>query len=436
MSMRRQSAKRGPGSQSGSSAGVGRRGSGARNGGRGVRRDDGGQESLAAQALAAALRFDAPADVVMRRFFAANPQMGRGDRARVAEQVFDVLRNRRLYAHLAQSRGGPVPATLLAISAESATLELAGLSPEVRFSLPDWLYQRLSARLDAGELETLGAAMLQAAPLDLRANLLKGSRDEAIRSLRAESIECVPLPLAPCAIRVRGKPALERTAAFRDGLVEVQDAGSQLIAELVAPRRGQTVIDFCAGAGGKTLALAAALRGSGQVFACDVSSARLQRLRPRLARSGASNVQPFGIDSEADPKLARLEGRADAVLVDAPCSGTGTLRRNPDLKWRQPESAIDELIAKQRSILTAAARLVRPGGALVYATCSLLDEENDQIRRWFESSNPEWTVEPAAELLQRRGAALEPVLDQDCLRLRPDTHDVDAFYAVRWIRPR
>ncbi|MEK9719949.1 MAG: RsmB/NOP family class I SAM-dependent RNA methyltransferase, partial [Quisquiliibacterium sp.] len=173
---------------------------------------------------------------------------------------------------------------------------------------------------------------------------------------------------------------------------------------------------------------------TGQVFACDVSSARLQRLRPRLARSGASNVQPFGIDNQADLKLERLQGRADAVLVDAPCSGTGTLRRNPDLKWRQSESAIGELVAKQRSILAAAARLVRPKGALVYATCSLLDEENDQIRSWFETEHPGWQLDPAADLLTRRGALLEPLLDADCLRLRPDTHDVDAFYAVRWIR--
>ncbi len=436
MSSRQRAGKQTPGFSASTGRGTGRRVSGHRSSGRGAPRADGGQESLAAQALAAALRFDAPADVVLRRFFTAHPQMGRGDRARVAEQVFDVLRNRRLYAHLAQSRGGPVPATLLAISAESACLDLAGLSPPVRLSLPDWLYQRLALSLGADGLEALGAAMLRGAPLDLRANLLKASRDEVVQALRAEGIDCAPLPLAPHAIRVQGKPALERTAAFRDGLVEVQDAGSQLIAELVAPRRGQTVIDFCAGAGGKTLALAAALRGSGQVFACDVSSARLQRLRPRLARSGASNVQPFGIDSELDPKLTRLEGRADAVLVDAPCSGTGTLRRNPDLKWRQPESAIGELVAKQRSILAAAARLVRPGGALIYATCSLLEEENDQIRRWFEAVNPEWKVEPATELLQRRGAALDPVLEQDCLRLRPDTHDVDAFYAVRWIRPR
>jgi 16S rRNA (cytosine967-C5)-methyltransferase len=289
--------------------------------------------------------------------------------------------------------------------------------------------------MSQAQVEALGVAMLEPAPLDLRANLLRADRDSAIAALRAQGIECEPSALAPTGIRVAGKPALERTAAFRDGLVEVQDCGSQLVAELVAPRRGQTVIDFCAGAGGKTLALAALLRGSGQVFACDVSTARLQRLRPRLARSGATNVQPFGIDSEADPKLVRMEGKADAVLVDAPCSGTGTLRRNPDLKWRQDESDITELVAKQRAILAAAARLVRPGGVLVYATCSLLDEENGEVRRWFEESHPGWEVDPAAAVLARRAVDLSPLLDDECLVLRPDTHDADAFFAVRWVRP-
>jgi len=394
-----------------------------------------GASALAEQALAGVLAFDAPADAVLRRFFAAHPQMGRRDRAEVAERVFDVLRNRRLYAHLAQSASGTLPARLLAISRASAEIDVTGLAPAVRLSLPDWLYARLAHGLAPDALEALAAAMLRPAPLELRANLLKTDRDGAIAALRAEGIECAASPLAPTGIRVRGKPALERSAAFRDGLVEVQDCGSQLVAELVAPRRGQSVVDFCAGAGGKTLALAALLRGSGQVFACDVSVARLQRLRPRLARSGATNVQPFGIDSEADPKLERLEGKADAVLVDAPCSGTGTLRRNPDLKWRQSEAAIAELAAKQRAILAAAARLVRPGGALVYATCSLLDEENGQVRAWFEQSHPGWAVDPAVPLLARRGADPAPVLDEHCLVLRPDTHDVDAFYAVRWLRP-
>lgn len=400
------------------------------------RRDRSEPAGLAERALARVLEFDAPADAILRRFFAAHPQMGRRDRADVAERVFDVLRNRRLYAHLAQSGSGPLAARMIALSRQRAGDVGGAATPAVRLSLPDWLYERLARQFPAAQLESLGAALLEPAPLDLRVNLLRTDRDAAIEALRAQGIACEPCALAPTGIRVSGKPALERTAAFRDGLVEVQDCGSQLVAELVAPRRGQTVVDFCAGAGGKTLALAALLRGSGQVFACDVSVARLQRLRPRLARSGATNVQPFGIDSEADPKLARLEERADAVLVDAPCSGTGTLRRNPDLKWRQSEADVAELVAKQRAILAAAARLVRPGGVLVYATCSLLDEENGGVRRWFEQAHAGWEPEPAAPLLARRGACLEPLLDEACLVLRPDTHGADGFFAVRWVRRR
>jgi 16S rRNA (cytosine967-C5)-methyltransferase len=390
---------------------------------------------LAERALDAVLAFEAPADAVLRRFFAEHREMGQRDRAAVAESVFDVLRNRRLYAYLAQAGSGPMAARLLAISRARAGIDAAPLPPEVRYSLPDWLHARLGARLAPDALVSLAEALLRPAPLDLRANLLKGDRDAALAQLRAEGIAATPCAIAPLALRIEGRPALERTEAFRSGLVEVQDAGSQLVAHLVAPRRGQTIVDFCAGAGGKTLALAALLRGTGQVFACDVSPARLQRLRPRLARSGATNVQPFGIDSERDPKLERLAGRADAVLVDAPCSGTGTLRRNPDIKWRFQERDLAPLVGTQRAILAAAARLVRPGGVLVYATCSLLLEENEDVRTAFERDHPGWRAQDAGEVLARQGAVIEPAPAGDALQLWPDRHDTDAFYAVRWRRP-
>jgi 16S rRNA (cytosine967-C5)-methyltransferase len=176
-------------------------------------------------------------------------------------------------------------------------------------------------------------------------------------------------------------------------------------------------VDFCAGAGGKTLALAAAMRSTGQIYACDVSPARLQRMKPRLSRSGASNVQPFGIDSERDPKLKRLRGRADLVLVDAPCSGTGTLRRNPELKWRMHPEALDELGARQRAILDAASLLVKPGGALVYATCSLLWRENEAIVEAFSAAHPTFG---------------KPQL----MRIRPDRDASDGFFAARWTLPK
>ena len=241
----------------------------------------------------------------------------------------------------------------------------------------------------------------------------------------------------PGAIQLAGHPALERSAAFADGAFEVQDAGSQLLALLVGARRGQKVIDLCAGAGGKTLALAAAMNSLGQVFACDVSISRLQRLRPRLTRSGATNVQPFAIDSLADPKLERLAGRADAVLVDAPCTGTGTLRRNPDLKWRFGPDDLLRLRDEQQAILRAAARLVTPGGVLVYATCSLLAEENEHQAEWFERLHPEFVREDAAGVLTAAGARLPAdAFRGGALACLPHRHGTDAFFGVRWRRPK
>jgi 16S rRNA (cytosine967-C5)-methyltransferase len=317
-------------------------------------------------------------------------------------------------------------------------IDPASLPFATRYSLPDWLAEVLAERRDA---EQLAAALLAPAPLDLRANALKADRDSAAASLAADGIKAQPLALVPTALRVEGKPALESSRAFLDGLVEVQDVGSQLLAMLVGARRGQTVVDLCAGAGGKTLALAAAMRSTGQVFACDVSAARLLRLRPRLQRAGATNVQPMGIDSEHDPKLERLAARADAVLVDAPCSGTGTLRRNPDLKWRTDPRTLGRLQSQQQSILAAAARLVKPGGTLVYATCSLLPVENEHQAEAFEAAHPVFVRESARELLLAQGAGLAADPDHEgseadsgFLRLLPHRDGSDAFFAVRWRR--
>jgi 16S rRNA (cytosine967-C5)-methyltransferase len=397
------------------------------------------------KAVTEVLRLDRPADAVLRTFFKANAKLGRRDRSTVAETVFDVLRHRRRYAHQAQSMRGPLARRLMwlslarrhgeavlpslhAVGDDDAALRRAvavdpgGLPQPVRLSLPDWLYETLLAQAGAespeaahATLERLGLALLEAAPLDLRANLLKTDRDTLRATFAAAGIESMPVADCATALRVHGKPALERLASFERGEFEVQDAGSQRLVEFAGPRRGQTVVDFCAGAGGKTLAIAAAMRSSGQVYACDVSAARLSRLKPRLSRSGATNVQPFGIDSEEDPKLRRLAGRADLVLVDSPCSGTGTLRRNPELKWRMMPEAIVELNARQASILQAAARLVKRGGALVYATCSLLASENEAVVATFCERHPGFS---------------EPVF----LRLRPDIDHCDGFFAARWVR--
>jgi 16S rRNA (cytosine967-C5)-methyltransferase len=207
----------------------------------------------------------------------------------------------------------------------------------------------------------------------------------------------------------------------------VQDEGSQVLAQLLGARRGEMVVDFCAGAGGKTLAIGAIMRNTGRLYAFDVSEKRLTKLKPRLARSGLSNVHPVVIAHERDAKVKRLAGKIDRVLVDAPCSGMGTLRRNPDVKWRQQPEGIAELTEKQASILDGAARLVKFGGRLVYATCSLLDEENDGIVQGFLASHPDFELVPMHKVLAEQRISLEM---GDYLKMLPHKHGTDGFFAA------
>ena len=211
----------------------------------------------------------------------------------------------------------------------------------------------------------------------------------------------------------------------------MQDEGSQLLCYLLGPKRSEMVVDFCAGAGGKTLGLGMLMRSTGRLYAFDISTSRLTKLKPRLARSGLSNVHPQHIDSERDPRIGRLVGKIDRVLIDAPCSGMGTLRRNPDLKWRQTAAGVDELAAKQTRILESAARLLKPGGQLVYATCSILAEENERVVEDFLSRHPEFKVVPAVAELVRRDIALPENADAGpYLKLAPDSHQTDGFFAA------
>ena len=242
--------------------------------------------------------------------------------------------------------------------------------------------------------------------------------------------------MCPLAIRLRYKPALAKSPLFLGGAFEVQDEGSQLLGFLLEPKRGEMVVDFCAGAGGKTLLLGALMRNTGRLYAFDVSDKRLANLKPRLARSGLSNVHPGRIEHERDQKIKRLAGKADRVLVDAPCSGLGTLRRNPDLKWRQTAQGIEEMRTKQLAILTSAARLVKPGGRLVYSTCSLLEAENEAIAAAFEADHgSDFTPLDAGEALakaqvQRAGELVRGPY----LRLWPHRHGTDGFFAAAWQR--
>lgn len=399
--------------------------------------------------LADVLKFTGPADAVTSRFFREHPKLGHTERGVIAEAVFAVLRRRMEFAHLAESGTGS-PARRLALlglmatagrtavrpfvsDAEASWLEHvskidpASLPQRVQLNLPEWIMKALEQRFEPAELAQLAAALNYPAPLDLRANPIKASRDELLRALADAGIEAGETPFAPFGVRVTGKPALSKLDAFKNGWFEVQDEGSQLLCSLVAPRRGEMVVDFCAGAGGKTLALGAMMRSSGRLYAFDVSDRRLAKLKPRLARSGLSNVNPVLIDSEHDSKIKRLVGKIDRVLVDAPCSGLGTLRRNPDLKWRQTPESVAELAPKQLSILTSAARLLKRGGRLVYATCSILDAENEVVVKQFLDAHPEFELVSARDVLAEQRIGLDT---GECLKLWPHRHATDGFFAA------
>ncbi len=404
-----------------------------------------------ATALAALLEFKHPADAVLSRYLRAHPVLGQQDRAFIAETVFAVLRRLRLLESLAEGRD-PRRLVLAALTRlrglSLRELDAALKSRErdwiaqlkarsqddslgVRCDFPDWLLTRLQRQYGEAELLALAQSLQNSAPLDLRVNLMKAEREAVLARLAAEGIAARATPYSPVGVRLEGKPQINRHALFLEGAIEIQDEGSQLLCQLLAPRRGEMVADFCAGAGGKTLALGAMMRSSGRLYAFDISEKRLANLKPRLARSGLSNVHPQWIASETDARLKRLAGKLDRVLVDAPCTGLGTLRRNPDLKWRQDERTLAERRAKQDVILAAASRLVKPGGVLLYATCSLLDAENTEVVQSFLSTHAQFELRPANAALAQQRIALDT---GEYLRLAPHLHGTDGFFAALLVR--
>ena len=399
--------------------------------------------------LSELLRSTFPADLVVSRYFRQNRELGHSDRGFVAETVYAVLRRKRslsarcmddvtsrrlLLATLACVHGMNRRELDVVLSevegkwlAQAKAVKLEDLPPAVRLDLPDWLYDVLATQFDTAELEKLAAGLNQSAPLDLRVNVLKAERAEVLGRLNADGLSAEACRYSPIGIRLAGKPSISRHPLFLDGSFEVQDEGSQLLGFLLQPKRGEMVADFCAGAGGKTLLLGALMRSQGRLYAFDVAEKRLAKLKPRLARSGLSNVHPLRIESENDIKIKRLAGKLDRVLVDAPCSGLGTLRRNPDLKWRQTPESVAELTTKQAAILHAASVLVKKGGRLVYATCSLLDAENETVVSQFLAKHPEFVALSAEEVLNKQDIRIEC---GERLRLLPHRHGTDGFFAA------
>ncbi len=409
------------------------------------------QFSALAQALEIVLPALMPADTALHQFFRNNPDLGMQDRAFVAEGVYATLRRFELVKTLAPLTAPRRMALAMLLRVQGrSTRELQALcqgeetewlatvkaqqvvdSLSIQSDLPQWVVDKLSAHATPEQVVALGRSMQSQAPLDLRVNTLCANREGVLEALKIAGISAKATPWSPMGIRVEGRPSINRLSIFAAGQVEVQDEGSQLLGFLVAPRRGEMVVDFCAGAGGKTLLLGALMNNQGRIYAFDVSSRRLDNLKPRLKRSGLSNLNPVLITSENDARVKRLAGKIDRVLVDAPCSGLGTLRRNPDLKLRMSAASVAELVIKQASILNAAATLVKPGGRLVYATCSLLAEENDEQADRFGAEHPQFKSLHVGEILKQQHIPLEM---GERLHLSPQMQCTDGFFAAVWQR--
>lgn len=308
---------------------------------------------------------------------------------------------------------------------EGHTLEHPDMPPAVKHSVPDWIMPRLQRRFGA-DLDLELAAMLRAAPLDVRVNTLKTTRDAASALLQSIGLRNQPTPYSPLGLRLSPNSYVNNTAPHGEGLIEPQDEGSQLAAQLVDAKGKKFVVDFCAGAGGKTLVLGAAMNNSGRLVAMDVSEGRLAQAKLRLRRAGVHNAECRALDGKW---IKRHAEKAERVLVDAPCTGTGTWRRKPDAKWRLSQQDLDELVPRQAEILDRAVRLVQPGGWLVYVTCSVLVEENEDQVAAFLQRHRGFTVLPVNEVWARTVGGACPV-PGPYLSLSPGRHGTDGFFAA------
>ena len=302
------------------------------------------------------------------------------------------------------------------------------MSPDVAGNYPTWLRPHLEAALGPSLPREI-AALNEAAPLDLRVNVLKSDREKARAALKRADIDAVRTPLSPIGLRVFERIPLATLDVFKSGALEVQDEGSQIAALLADAKPGTRVVDFCAGAGGKTLALAASMDNRGHLVACDVSAHRLERATQRLRRAGVSIVQRQPLSGHRDKWVKRHAQGFDRVLVDAPCTGTGTWRRNPDAKWRLKPEDLAELAALQADILDSAQRLVKPGGRLVYVTCSLLREEDESQVEHFLATHADFSLIPIAEIWRTVIGGDAPIRDP-MLRLTPARNGTDGFFVA------
>ena len=406
------------------------------------------QVDVAIAALRAVLQLKGPADGALRNFFRENHKLGVNDRAFIADTVFGVLRHffslkyitgtttpRPLFlAYLVKFRGINLRELMPFITeteikrlVKIKAVRLDSLPSAIRTELPEWLIEKIQAKMPDTDILTLGLSLQQPASLDLRVNTLITNRNDVLTELIKDGIDAKTTLYSPIGIRLVRKSTIQNHDIFIAGKIEIQDEGSQLLGYLLQPKRGEIVVDFCAGAGGKALMMGALMSSKGRIYAFDVSEKRLNNLKPRLKRSGLSNLFPRWISNENDVRVKRLTGKVDRVLVDAPCSGLGTLRRNPDIKLRQTPQNLEEIKRCQEAILTSSAKLLKPGGRLVYATCSFLPEENQEIIENFLATHTQFTLLNCGELFMQQKIPLDTGM---FLQLLPSEHNTDSFFAA------
>jgi 16S rRNA (cytosine967-C5)-methyltransferase len=380
-----------------------------------------------------------PADGALRAQFRDAPQSGARDRASIASLVYGVLRDQRALQALAGDSADALCAAQLllgdaidvaalaafgfadaaALAARVRSFDRHALTAAQQLNVPDEAFALWRAQFGDEEARSLAIALNREASVDLRVNALRSTRAATRAALADEGIDAAETSLSPWGLRLAKRGALQSTRAWREGWIEPQDEGSQLLALVTQAAPGETIADFCAGAGGKTLALAAMMESSGRLIALDIDAARLARLSPRLQRAGVSGVEAMALDADGAAPAA-LHGTCDAVLVDAPCSASGTWRRNPELRLRPLD--LEHREALQRRILEQASALVRPGGRLVYATCSLFREENQDVVESFMAAHGEFG---------REDIVLDGIASAPYLQLLPQRHATDGFFAAR-----
>lgn len=417
--------------------------------------------------LKEALTQSYPVDQQMARYFKARRYIGSKDKGVIADMVYLIMREKDQLTWLLTQLDAEITArnyvlmalrhlhklslnklaehfgsTTYAAEALSADeeemlkaykrIDLTQMPEAVQLGLPEWLVAKFKDIYPTNYQEE-ALAFKTSAPLDIRVNKLKTSRTALLKLLNEQGFAFEKTKRSPFGLRMQERKSLFGTDAFQNGLLEVQDEGSQLIALMAGAQKGMRVVDFCSGAGGKTLAMAMMMQNKGKVDACDINARRMKELKPRLVRAGIDTVQSHLLESERDAWVKRQKGKADVVLLDVPCTGTGTWRRNPDMKWKLTEEDVQELMSTQKSILESASRMVKVGGALVYATCSVLKEENEQQIESFLVSHPQFSLESAQDFWTKTYDVACP-FEGDMMRLSPAKHQTDGFFAARLVR--